>query len=294
MSQGLTNRQAMPDASRSPELAHDERAEAHRRTAISAAVAHEAVREEGEDELARPTSALAWSALAAGFSMGASLIAEGFLRHRLPDAPWRPLVTKFGYALGFLLVTIGRQQLYTETTLTAMVPTLHRRGRTPVVNMLRLWSVVLLMNLVGAALFAAYFAYTRTLETTMQATLAEIGRDAMRWTAMETFLRGIPAGWLIALIVWLGPAVPGARHVVTILLAYVVGLGELTHVIAGSVEAMYYVMWGGTTWAAYFSRYLVPSLLGNTVGGVVLVALLNHAQVVAGRRSGKGDALEGA
>lgn len=258
--------------------------EASLRSAITASVVHEAVRLEGEEELARPASALAWSALAAGISMGASLLAEGFLRHRLPDEPWRPLVSKLGYAIGFLLVTIGRQQLYTENTLTAVLPTLHRRTRGAVVRMLRLWAVVLVMNLTGAALFAAYFAYTRTLESTMVATLAEIGRGAGRWTALETFLRGIPAGWLIALIVWLGPAVPGARHVITLLLAYVVGLGELTHVIAGSVEVMFHVMVGGTTWGDYFLDYLLPSLFGNTVGGVVIVALLNHAQVVAGTR----------
>ena len=101
--------------------------ESSKRKAISAKVVHDAVRHEGEGELARTKSALAWSGLAAGLAMGFSLIGEGLLQARLEPEMWRPLVTKLGYALGFVIVTLGRQQLYTENTLTAFVPALERR-----------------------------------------------------------------------------------------------------------------------------------------------------------------------
>ena len=94
------------------ELTEKEIEEAERRSAVSVLVVHEAIRGEGEQELQRPVSALFWSGLAAGLSMGFSLIAEGLLRSRLPDAPWRPIVTKLGYSFGFLLVILGRQQLF--------------------------------------------------------------------------------------------------------------------------------------------------------------------------------------
>src|SRR5690348_14228435 len=100
------DRQDQPFA---PELNAHERRQAKERSSIGPPVVHEAIREEGEDELQRPTSALAWSGLAAGLSMGFSLVAEGLLRAHLPEAPWRPLISKLGYSVGFLIVVMGRQ-----------------------------------------------------------------------------------------------------------------------------------------------------------------------------------------
>jgi formate/nitrite transporter FocA (FNT family) len=52
----------------------------------------EAIRKDGDEELQRSWSALAWSGLAAGVLMGFFFAAEGLLRTHLPDRPWRPLV----------------------------------------------------------------------------------------------------------------------------------------------------------------------------------------------------------
>jgi len=93
-------------------------------------------------------------------------------------------------------------------------------------------------------------------------------------------LRGVFAGWLIALMAWLIPASPKSSEVVLITaLAYVVGLAGLPHIIAGSVEVLYTVSTGETSWAAYLGGYMLPTLIGNTAGGVAIVAWLNHAQV---------------
>ena len=121
---------------------------------IRAQVVHETIRREGEDELRRPSQALAWSGLAAGLSMGFSLVGEGLLRAHLPAAPWRPVVTKLGYSIGFLVVVLGRQQLFTENTLTPVLPLLRRSRPGGILNLARLWTVVLLANLTGAAIFA--------------------------------------------------------------------------------------------------------------------------------------------
>src|SRR5690242_9158022 len=81
---------------------------------------YRSVRQDGEYELQQTSSTLMWSGLAAGLSMGFSLIAEGLLRAHLPERPWTLLVSKFGYSAGFLIVVLGRQQLFTEQTLTAV------------------------------------------------------------------------------------------------------------------------------------------------------------------------------
>src|SRR5579885_2100774 len=93
------------------QLSDDKQEEAARRTALPADVVYQAICNEGENELARSSAALAWSGLAAGLSMGFSLVAEGLLTVHLPEAPWRPLITKLGYSVGFLMVVLGRQQL---------------------------------------------------------------------------------------------------------------------------------------------------------------------------------------
>jgi formate/nitrite transporter FocA (FNT family) len=109
-----------------PVLSGQEQEEVEWRGAPHTEVVYEAIREEGENELRRSSSTLAWDGLAAGLSMGFPLVAEGLLRSHLPDAGWRPLVAKLGYGVGFLVIVLGRQQLFTENTLTAVLPLLQR------------------------------------------------------------------------------------------------------------------------------------------------------------------------
>ena len=137
-----------------PELSEKQQEEAEGRTSVSAVVVHETIRHDGEEELQRPLAALAWSGFAAGLSMGFSFVAEALLRRYVPDAPWRPLVVNLGYPVGFLIVILGRQQLFTENTLTAMIPLFARRNLATIVAVLRLWAVVLVANLAGAHIFA--------------------------------------------------------------------------------------------------------------------------------------------
>jgi formate-nitrite transporter family protein len=117
-------------------------------------IVHAAIYHEGLEELKRPLSALAWSALAAGMSMGFSLLAEGLLLAHLPNSAWTPLISKMGYAVGFLIVILGRQQLFTENTLIVVLPIFQKRDMSTVYAVLRLWGVVLAANLAGTLLFA--------------------------------------------------------------------------------------------------------------------------------------------
>src|SRR3712207_1868780 len=155
-----------------------ERREAEERSAPSGKVVYKAIMKEGEGELARSSSALFWSGLAAGLSMGFSMIAEGLLHAHLPDAPWRPLVAKLGYSVGFLIVILGRQQLFTENTLTPILPLLQRKAGATVANVSRLWVVVLVANLLGALLVALVAARTEAFDPHVREAFAEMGRKA--------------------------------------------------------------------------------------------------------------------
>jgi formate/nitrite transporter FocA (FNT family) len=253
------------------------------RQAVSADVVYEAIRLEGEEELDRSTSALFWSGLAAGLAMGFSFLAQGALQAMLPPEKWRPLVAVLGYTVGFVFVVLGRQQLFTENTLTPILPLLKDRSRLP--DVLRLWSVVLAANLLGALAFAVVLGRTLLISAEVHAELTTIAREviAPAWDAM--LLRAVFAGWLIALMVWLLPGAESSRLAVIVIPTYLIALFHFGHSIAGSIDVLYLVLRGEAGIGEYF-RFIGPTLLGNVVGGVTLVALLNHAQVTSGEGKG--------
>ena len=270
------------DAVAAPELTEKEQQEAEERTTVRAHVVHEAIRYDGEEELRRPVSGLFWSGLAAGMSMGFSLVAMALFRTYLPDAKWTPLVARIGYPLGFLIVILGRQQLFTENTLTAILPLLARRNLQTLGRVLRLWAVVLVANMLGAHLFAWVVGNTPMFSHQVQHAMLQLATDAANITFGEAVLRGIFAGWLIAMVVWIGAAYQNGRLAVIVILTYIVGLASLTHIIAGAVEVLFLVMVGVKSWFAIAWGYLLPTLIGNSIGGVSLTAAINHAQVVSG------------
>ncbi len=268
--------------SEQPALHEEEVRDVERRTAPRAIIVHEAIRHEGELELRRSSSALAWSGLAAGLSMGFSLVTEGLLVQHLPDAPWRPLVSKFGYSIGFLIVILGRQQLFTENTLTPILPLMHRPSALTLLHVIRLWLVVLAANLSGALLFAWGLVHTDVFPAETKKIFMVLGYQALKGDFLTVLFSAVFAGWLIALTIWLLPFAETARVTVIIIITYLIGLGGFRHIIAGSVETFYLVTTGAISWGSYLMEFFVPTLAGNLIGGIALVAAVNHAQVVAG------------
>ena len=255
--------------------------EAEERSAPHPSVVYEAIYSEGRDELERSGSSLFFSGLAAGLSMGFSLISEGLLRAFLPDAPWRPLVTKLGYSVGFLIVVLGRQQLFTENTLTVVLPVLRRRAGWIFAKMARLWGIVLLANLIGAFGIALALGHTAVFDEPIRDVFVQVAQQGIGDPFGTVMLKGIFAGWLIALMVWLMPGAQGSRLAVIVIITYLIGIGEFAHVIAGSVDRLLLVTLGKLSLGGYLWGFLAPSLLGNILGGVSLVAALNHG--AAGR-----------
>lgn len=258
--------------------------EAEEKSAPSAHVVYEAIRIEGRHELERKTSSLAWSGLAAGLSMGFSFVTMAVLHHHLPDTSWRPLVATLGYSVGFLIVILGRQQLFTENTLTVILPLLMHKTGEDLIKVLKLWTIVLLANLVGGLLFALVTAKSGAFDPDLHATFDQLAAQAMSHPFGVTLLRGIFAGWLIALMVWLMPAAETARIWVIVILTYVVGAFHFPHIIAGASETFYLAITGQRTWSEVLGGFIFPALIGNTIGGVTLVAALAHAQIVGDKQ----------
>ncbi len=262
-------------------LSEPELQEAQERSAATARVVYEAVRREGEDELKRSTSALAWSGLAAGLSMGFSLMIEGVLRASLPDTPSSRLISKFGYSAGFVIVILGRQQLFTENTLTPILPLLRHRDAATAGNVARLWSAVLVTNLLGALAVAWVLCRTSVFPPEVRDAFQAISRESTGIGFSLALLRGIFAGWLLALMVWLLPFAEHARFFVIIAMTWMISVCGFTHVVAGSVEMFFLASGGSISFPHALGSYIVPVLIGNIIGGVSLVTALNHAQVVS-------------
>lgn len=260
-----------------------EKKQVEERIAITAHVVYETIRREGDEELHRPAAALAWSALAAGLAMGFSFIAEALLASFLPVRPWSQLISRIGYSVGFLIVVLGRQQLFTENTLTAVLPFLLHKEWKIFVRVARLWGVVLGANLVGTFLFALCIAHVAIFDSPVRQSLMNIGVSHLGSSFWIVFVRAVFAGWLIALMVWLLPGAESARVSIIIIITYLITLGGFNHIIAGSTTMFYLVLMKSISWGTYFGNFFFPTLLGNIFGGVSLVAALGHAQVVGGK-----------
>lgn len=274
----------MPNERDGEQKSESEEKEIQERSSPGGHIVYEAVRKEGVDELERPNSALAWSGLAAGLSMGFSLLSEGLLRSGLPETPWRPLIAKFGYTIGFLVVVLGRQQLFTENTLTVILPLLRQKDLRTFGNVVRLWIIVLACNLVGALVIGWVLGNTEVVSPEVRHAMQEVGRRSMNHDFGTLLMRGIFAGWLIALMVWLLPFAETARVWVIVIITYIVGLGEFSHSVAGSVDAFYLVGLGEKSFVDYFV-YFIPILIGNVIGGSSIVAAIAHAQYISSGES---------
>jgi formate/nitrite transporter FocA (FNT family) len=249
------------------------------RSAVGPHVIHEAIGRLGEDALERSAGAAAFSGVAAGLSMGLSLLGEALLHAHLPDTEWRPAVSKLGYTLGFVIVIMARQLLFTENTLPPVLHFLDRRDGKTGRSLVRLWAVVLSANLAGAGLFAAALNAPGLVQAPVHAALAEVSSKALEGSAAHHFANGIPAGWVIALVAWMLGSEREVHVSVIVALTYVIGLAGWSHVIAGAAEVFHLAIIGAASLGDVAGRYILPALVGNTIGGVTLVAALNHAQV---------------
>ena len=256
--------------------------------APSAVALHRTVRKAGEEELERPFWALTWSGIAAGLAINTSLIAEGMLESQIPDLPWREAIVSLGYPIGFLLVILGRLQLFTESTVTAMLPLATNPSATSLGKTLRLWGIVIAANLIGTATASATTAIGLIVDPALQQGMLDVSMTVAEHNFLETFVNAIPAGFLIAMIAWVLPNARSQSFWVIFLITYIVALGGFSHSIVGSAET--FLLWFDGQIGAVRALFgiILPALVGNLLGGAGLFALLAHAQVRSDVEDGNG------
>ena len=245
----------------------------------AAKVVHAAVSKQGFDELERPASSLFWSAVAAGVAIMASVWGSGALHHYTPEAPWREAVVALGYPVGFLIVVLGRMQLFTEQTVVAILPLARQPGWRNLRRVTRLWTLVFAGNLVGTALVAALAAYARVQTDEVLRGMIAVAARLQERAPLDTFLQAIPAGFVMAAVAWVHSAEEQIGFPIVLVLTFAIGLGGFAHVVVGAAEA-WLLLWTGNAGLDWvLGGVVLPALIGNVVGGTGLFAVLAHAQV---------------
>lgn len=252
--------------------------EAPQTSRLSASEIFERVTNGARDELERPLHNLAISAVSAGLAMGFSGLGVALLQHLLGAGRVGDTVPYLAYSLGFLIVILGRQQLFTENTLFPVALVLAERRH--LARTARLWAVVLLGNVVGTLLFAVLVTRTSAVTPQQTAALSRLGVEAGSAGFGTVFWTAVIGGWLIALVAWLVTASTDSigQVVMILLVTYLVGVGHFAHSIAGSVEVLAAVLAGDLPVTSYLT-WFAGAVLGNAAGGVIIVALFNYGQV---------------
>ena len=261
-------------------LTQKERASVAEHGKLSALTVYSIILREGEQELRRPKISLWWSGLAAGIGISTSVLVEAIIRANLGAGhPYLTLIQSLGYSFGFVLVILSRLQLFTENTITVVLPVLAEPNRQHFYRTARLWSIVLLANLMGTFLTAALSVHGRLLPAETLGAILEISHHLAKLSPSEAFLRAIPSGFFIAAMVWMLPSAKNAEVLVIVMFTWLIAAGEFTHVIAGSHEIFTLVLYGELPFFKALLFHITPVLFGNILGGTGLFAMLTYGQV---------------
>lgn len=228
-----------------------------------------------DDEFTRAPANLFYSGIAAGLSIGVTFLARAALGAETGSVGEVP--GDLLYPLGFVLVAIGRYQLFTENTLTPVTLVLTRLASIPA--LLRLWGIVVVANLIGAGAAAWLFSTGNALDPQIAAVATELSAEALDQPLDLLFVRAIMAGVLVASMVWLVHAVRQGigRIVVVYLTMLLIPIAGLYHCITGFCEVFYGVLQGQGGIGQAFG-FFVAVAAGNILGGIVLVAFINYGQ----------------
>lgn len=259
-------------------------------TRLSAVEIHHNILEPARKEMRRPTLSLLMSALASGLVIGFSFLASAFAAGTAAPA-YAHAAASAAYPLGFIFVVMARSELFTENTLTPVIPFLEHRDRDTFLHLVRMWVLLLIGNLVGAGIFAWALARTGMVETSLHRHLLEIAQTTTEGGFGRVLYAGVFAGWLIALLSWLLASTQSSATQVAFVWLCTAPIAALhfRHSIAGAVEAFYRAAAGDAAWGRMLGEFVVPAVVGNAIGGVLLVALLNYGQVVADKEEHGGE-----
>ncbi len=236
--------------------------------------------EEGEAMYGTSGSSVFISSLSAGLEVGFSFFLIAILHtHFIGEMNSKSmyLMTAFAYPIGFILVVLGKSILFTEQTSLLTLPVLN--GKRGVLELLKIWGIVLLGNLLGGYAIACLILWIGTAMGVIELeSVREIAHHVSNPKPFVIFGSAVLAGWLMGLLSWLVTSSQEtiSRILIIYLITTLIGIGGLHHSIVGSIEVFAgFISDADITFVDYFSFQIVATL-GNAIGGVVFVALLKY------------------
>ncbi|SDK42038.1 formate/nitrite transporter family protein [Microbulbifer yueqingensis] len=247
----------------------------------------EILREQMRDSLyeyKRNNFTLLLSSVAAGLEIGFSFLLMAALFTQYYDnvsSYTLHLIIALSYPIGFILVVIGRTDLFTEHTTLAILPVLD--GRRKLRGLMRVWGLIYIGNMVGALLFASLFVQFSEVTVNVDKTaIAYYSEKLIADGNLGLFLGAVYAGWLMGLLAWVVSSASDtiSRIAVITLITFVIGFGGLAHCIAGAV-AMYaaWISDAADVSTTQLLNFLALATLGNTIGGSVFVGLIKYSYI---------------
>ena len=232
-----------------------------------------------DEEVTTKSRELFFSALAGGFAITLTFMIYASMTSKTDS----PVVASLLYPIGFIYIILGGYQLYTENTLPPVALTIERLASVPA--MLRQWIIVLFGNFAGGVFGALILAYTGVFSPEAAIAAIDISQKGIETPFWDLFFKAGFAGLIVAGVVWLDYSARDtiSRFFLVYIAFLMIPLADLFHVVVSFTELMYLFFLGETSLLSGMFGFVLPVLLGNTIGGVVLVTVVNFFQTTEER-----------
>ncbi|HEU5433418.1 MAG TPA: formate/nitrite transporter family protein [Thermomicrobiales bacterium] len=242
----------------------------------------------GGKRLRRPAVGDAVTALIGGMSVSFGAVAMSWASAAFggePGASPAHLAGALAFPVGFIILLVGKSELFTENFLLPVIGVLEGRGSLR--ELAQLWSRTLVANLIGAFVFALLISRPGVLDPAPAHVLVNLAVYKVETPFGTSFVQAIFAGWVMTLLTWLLLAAEGSGPRLAIIWAMgsLIILGEFNHTIISAAEIFMAILLGAPiTVGDWLFRNFAPALFGNVIGGVVFVTLLTYLQARIDRR----------
>ena len=228
---------------------------------------------EGEQRLGRSILGQLATGLLGGLDVGSGVLALLLVEHQTHN----PLLAGLAFSIGFIALTLARSELFTENFLVPVTAVVAKRGS--IAGLLRLWGISLVTNLLGGWLVTGLVivGFPQLRDTARESAAFYIGLGVTS-KAVALALLG---GFVITLMTHMQHSTDseGVKLVPAIVMGFLLGAGKLNHAIVASLVCFAALHAGAAFGYLDWVALLGLTIVGNLVGGLVLVTVLRLLQV---------------
>lgn len=237
----------------------------------------------GSKRLERPLIGDAITAFAGGMSVSfgaiAMVVAAAAVGGGIEVPSTALLVGALVFPVGFIILLVGKTELFTENFLLPVAAVI--KGRGDLRQLGSLWAVTLACNLAGSLVFAFLISREQVLSRGPADEMIALATHSIEYSLPTAFIKALFAGWLMTTLTWLLVAAVGfgPRIAMIWVIGTLIVLGQFNHVIISAAEIFMAMFLGANISVGdWLTRNFLPALTGNLFGGLVFETLLQYVQ----------------